>query len=138
MWPKPGFGIWNWNQDPLSVSVTEPIVFFRIQFFSFFLKCFPASLGDISCKNLEIEHRSSKIMQQISGALLWWKKSHILSVNRYFVWNVISVLVIVLARSISWFGFWFRYWTKTKMVFWSDTTNFISHLSLYTIGVWKK
>ena len=44
------------------------------------------------------------------------KKYPILLVTRFFLWNVVSVSVTVSAESISQFGFWFRYWTETKIV----------------------
>ena len=48
--PKPGFGIGNRNQGPISVSVSEPKLFFpkpKLQNFSNFLIFF--CLGDIPC-----------------------------------------------------------------------------------------
>ena len=47
----------------------------------------------------------------VYGTLLWLKKYLILLVTTFFLWNVISVLVTVLAESIRQFGFWFRYQT---------------------------
>ena len=41
--PKFGFGIGNRNQGPISVSVSEPIFFFRNDFFFQIFSCFSAS-----------------------------------------------------------------------------------------------
>ena len=38
--------------------------------------------------------------------------------TRFFLRNVVSVLVTVLAESINQFGFQFRYWTETKIAVW--------------------
>ena len=53
--PKPGFGIRNRNQGPLSVSVSEPKLFFRNHFFFNFSKQLSFCAKHISVTSL-VEH----------------------------------------------------------------------------------
>ena len=63
--PKPGFGIGNQNQGPISVFVSEQILFPETKTFFFTFKkksCFPLLGGDVSFYKLKNKHRSSKMI----------------------------------------------------------------------------